>query len=83
MNKYLIIINPVAGKGDAKGILPIVKSAFEEAGFDYTIVVSNKKGNVTELANHGVENGYTDIIAVGGDGTVLEAFNGMLFSKSL
>jgi len=82
MNKYLVILNPVAGNGEAKMILPILKKALDGSGINYEVVFSNKKGNITELAKNAVDSGFTDIIAVGGDGTVLEAFNGMLFSKA-
>jgi len=78
LRKVLIIINPAAGKGQSKNYIATIKASFESANIDYQIKISNRVGNVTELAINGVKDGYNEIIAVGGDGTVIEALNGIV-----
>ncbi|MGB3368145.1 MAG: diacylglycerol kinase family protein [Acidaminobacteraceae bacterium] len=78
MRKVLIIINPAAGKGQSKNYIATIKARFESANIDYQIKISNRVGNVTELAKNGVKDGFNEIVAVGGDGTVIEVLNGIV-----
>lgn len=78
MRKVLIIINPAAGKGQSKNYIGTIKEKFEEAAIDYQIKISNRVGNVTELAINGVKDGFNEVVAVGGDGTLIEALNGIV-----
>lgn len=74
----MIIINPAAGKGQSKNYIGKIKEEFERANLSYKIKISNRVGNVTELASEGVKLGFNEIVAVGGDGTVIEALNGIV-----
>lgn len=78
MRKVLIIINPAAGKGQSKNYIATIKAKFENANIDYQIKISNRVGNVTELALNGVKEGFNEVVAVGGDGTLIEALNGIV-----
>lgn len=77
MRKILFIVNPVAGHGNGKNLIRIINDYMASTGIEYAIKVSSKIGNVTELARWGCEQEYTDIIAVGGDGSLVEAVNGI------
>jgi diacylglycerol kinase (ATP) len=69
-SKKLFIINPIAG-GRSKHNLPdLIKGAINDANFD--IVFTESSEHATELTNEGIKNGFTDFIAVGGDGTINE-----------
>lgn len=83
MRKVLIIINPAAGKGQSKNYIATIKARFESADIDYQIKISNRVGNVTELALNGVKEGFNEIVAVGGDGTVIEALNGIVGTDTI
>jgi YegS/Rv2252/BmrU family lipid kinase len=78
LRKVLIIINPAAGNGQSKNYISSIKEKFEESNIDYQIKISNRVGNVTELAMNGVRDGFNEIVAVGGDGTVIELLNGIV-----
>lgn len=68
--KILFIVNPVSG-GKAKDAFPaIVKHYFEEDS--YSIIQTNRSGHATEIVKKGIIDGYTQFVAVGGDGTVNE-----------
>jgi len=82
MRKIKFIINPAAGNGEAKNTINLIHSKLEDTGLEYSISISGFVGDVERISVEAVENGYTDIVAVGGDGTVLEAFNG-LFNKDV
>lgn len=77
MRKIKFIINPVAGNGSSKDTIKRIHDKMIEAEIRYSISISGYKGEVEDLAKEAVEEGYTDLVAVGGDGTVLEAFNGI------
>ncbi|MDM8534612.1 diacylglycerol kinase family lipid kinase [Clostridiaceae bacterium HSG29] len=76
MRKILFVVNPVAGKGNGKILIPIIKERF--ADYDYDIIISTKKSIITELVEKKInEKNYSDIIAAGGDGTLTEVINGV------
>lgn len=83
MRKIKFIINPVAGKGDGKFFLETIHNKMEKSKLDYSITISSFKGNIEDIARQSVKEGYTDIIAVGGDGTVLETFNGIYNTNTI
>lgn len=75
MRKLKFIINPAAGDGSAKNTIQLIHDRMEKENFEYSIAISGYKGHVEILAKEAVLENYTDVIAVGGDGTVLEVFN--------
>lgn len=77
MDKALIILNPWAGRGHAGERRHDLDLALERAGVEYDMVMTHTRGGATEMAWQAVERGYAAIIAVGGDGTVNEAVNGI------
>lgn len=83
MRKILFIINPVAGHGNGSNLIVVISKFMEKHSIEYTIKVSNKIGNVTTLTEWGCENQYTDIIAVGGDGSLIEALNGLNLEQNI
>lgn len=83
MKKYLFVINPVAGNGKGKEQIQRINQYMNALGADYSIKISNKVGNVTEITAWGCENNFTDIITVGGDGTFVEAVNGVDLNASV
>lgn len=83
MRKILFIINPVAGHGNGKNLIKIINDFMEPHSIEYAIKISSKIGNVTELAAWGCQHEFTDIIAVGGDGSLVEALNGIDLEKDI
>lgn len=79
MRNILFIINPAAGQGQSKEVLPIIKEVLSRYEIEYDIKISSRKNQITEMVSESVHlNTYTDIVAVGGDGTVVETINGIL-----
>lgn len=80
MREIHYLINPSSGKGKGKNVIPIIKEIMNKAGITYKIKVSKCKGMLTQLTVASVTEGATDIIAVGGDGTLREVMAGMYCS---
>lgn len=77
MNKYLFIVNPVAGKGKTIEFIPKIKESFDKDNINYEVKVTKEKGEGEKIAREEIEKGYTHIISVGGDGTAYEVVNGI------
>lgn len=79
--RILFIINPVAGKGKTIEILPIINKKLKpyEETIHYEVQVSKNKGDISELAKRYYKEGYTEFVAVGGDGSLSELINGFEF----
>lgn len=67
--KILFVVNPNAGKKISDKIIALIKTEFPE-NISYQISVWKDKDHFSEIAKQIKNDGYTDVIAVGGDGTV-------------
>jgi diacylglycerol kinase (ATP) len=67
--KLLFIVNPNAGKRVSERIVGTIKKEFPENIY-YQIVIWKDKDHFEEITHLLKTQGYTDAIAVGGDGTV-------------
>jgi len=76
--KYLVIVNPIAGNGKYLDRLDKIKSEFiyRSVSYDLHFTSEDKKA---DILTHSVikEKTYTDLLIVGGDGTINEAINGL------
>ena len=73
------ILNPIAGAKHGKKLIKIVvqlEQHLKERNVEYRFHFTNKKGHATELTDSLIKSGATDIIVVGGDGTLHEVING-------
>lgn len=73
------IVNPKAGGVDGKKIkkaIPKLEEKLIEKGVDYVIHMTKTPNHATQLTKNLIEGGATDIIVVGGDGTLHEVING-------
>lgn len=74
-----LIVNPIAGGNGGKKMLKniaIIEKRLREHGAEFTTHYSVKKGDATILTQSLIQNGATDIVAIGGDGTLHEVING-------
>jgi YegS/Rv2252/BmrU family lipid kinase len=73
-----VILNPHSNRWNAQKRWAQAEAALKAAGVDFDVVVSEKKGAITALAEEAAQAGRAPIIAAGGDGTIGETINGML-----
>jgi YegS/Rv2252/BmrU family lipid kinase len=70
--KWVFIINPTAGNGFALGMAEKIREMNFKYNVNADLVITEKKGQATELSKFYSEKGYKYIIGVGGDGTFNE-----------
>jgi diacylglycerol kinase (ATP) len=75
---HYFIVNPVAGKGRCPGIMQGLSERLKSRGIDYEVVFTKAPGHAEELANEASKGGCEAVVAVGGDGTVMETAAGLL-----
>ena len=80
-NNYKIIVNPVAGNGSGARAIPHIEQLFKQRAASYDLVRTEHPGHGVDLARQAVKEGHSVIVAVGGDGTVNEAINGLMQSR--
>ncbi len=78
MSTAKIILNPYANHWRARERLPEVERILRETGFAYELVQTEAPGHGIELAAQAVREGFSPIIAAGGDSTINEVVNGMM-----
>lgn len=74
---YHIIFNPVAGKKKATKNLRVVESTLQQRGIDYELHQSCDVHDAETITRRLTEAGETDLIVLGGDGTLNEVLNGL------
>ncbi len=78
MSKYCLIVNPIAGKGATLKAIPEIESILNSLNVEYDIILTEYRGHAIALAEEAGSNGYTSVVAVGGDGTANEVINGLM-----
>ncbi|MDD4514305.1 diacylglycerol kinase family protein [Massilibacteroides sp.] len=81
--KVQAIINPISGVGSKRKIPQLLEKMCTEKGFFFSIAFTEYAGHASELTQKALDEGYTCIIAVGGDGTVNEIARTMIHSDAV
>ena len=76
--KTVFIINPIAGTRQKQIIHDAIGKAFSNEAHE--LIYTAYRGHAFEIASRKVEEGYVNIIAVGGDGTVNEVASALVNS---
>lgn len=75
--KTVAIVNPIAGYRRARRVWPRLLSSLGEAGAQVATWWTECPGHAETLAARARQEGFDRVVAVGGDGTVLEVVNGL------
>jgi diacylglycerol kinase (ATP) len=75
----IIILNPTAGSPEH---VRSWQERIESLAGDCPVRVTSRTGEAEGLARHAVEEGFTRIVAAGGDGTVNQVANGLVGSNA-
>lgn len=78
--KVLFIVNPTSGKMTIKNKLFDVLKLFSNAGFESTVLMTEKSGDATKFTEKYAPS-FDRIISCGGDGTLNEIVTGMMSLK--
>lgn len=71
------IYNPTAGKGKAQRFREAIEAMLKARGVAYSFWETRCPGDAKRIARELTQRGETDIVAMGGDGTVNEVLNGL------
>jgi YegS/Rv2252/BmrU family lipid kinase len=77
MAATLVIYNPTAGNGRARAYWPSVKNALLDSGINFNVVETTAPFHAREISQ-ALAQEFSQVIAVGGDGTVHEIVNGLM-----
>jgi diacylglycerol kinase (ATP) len=81
--KWAFIVNPIAGNGFAKTMVPVIEEKLKKYDIDGQIFLTERSGHAAELSKSCYEKGYKYIIGVGGDGTVNEIARPLVNKKDV
>lgn len=79
--KWLVIVNPNAGKCRGKKDWPLISQLLEKENITHSVSFTEKKGDAILIAMNAVQTGCRRIITVGGDGTLNEVVNGVFLNN--
>ena len=77
MNDFILIANPISGKGHAKKVAEQAYAALTESGAQGQLAFTSASGDAKRFAQEAVSDGIRSVIACGGDGTLHEVVNGI------
>ena len=72
---FLLIANPVSGKGKSKEIAENALKRLTANGKSGALALTTRRGDAHRLAQEAIQNGCRWLIACGGDGTIHEIVN--------
>jgi diacylglycerol kinase (ATP) len=75
--KYLAIVNPVAGGGRCRKLVGPALEKLRNGGVQIEVAETSRIGDGTSITRDAYAKGYRKFIAVGGDGTSYEVVNGL------
>ncbi|MES2004037.1 MAG: YegS/Rv2252/BmrU family lipid kinase [Bacteroidota bacterium] len=68
--KIIYLVNPISGTSKKEGIKKLVERETSAQGIPYQIDHTNAEGDYDWLKDAIVRDGFTDVVMIGGDGTV-------------
>jgi diacylglycerol kinase (ATP) len=81
MEKYKFVVNPTSGRGAGEKSIHEIRNKMDHLKANYDLVVTEKPWHAVELTKKAVQDGFTIVVAVGGDGTANEVINGLMEAK--
>jgi YegS/Rv2252/BmrU family lipid kinase len=81
--KWLVIVNPNAGKRKGEKDWPEISALLTENGFDFIYESTTHRGHAATITENYIRQGFRKIIVVGGDGTMNEVVNGIFHQEEV
>lgn len=75
--EFLFIINPTAGGGRSKSLIPIIEEEMKKRNINYELTITQNPKEAIKIAEQNADK-FSAIVAVGGDGTVNEVAKGLI-----
>jgi YegS/Rv2252/BmrU family lipid kinase len=81
IEKIGFIINPISGTRTKENIPELIKEIIETNRFEPVISYTECAGHATKIAKQMVKEGYSIVVAVGGDGTINEIARSLIHTN--
>ena len=81
--KWVFIVNPVAGNGFAKTLIPEIEIMLKKYSIDGEVVLTERPGHASELSETYYDRGFRYIVGVSGDGTMNEIARPLVNKKDV
>jgi diacylglycerol kinase (ATP) len=78
---WFIIVNPISGKRIYRRRLKSLQTALQACEQTFEVQLTQYKSHAEELARQAVNEGYKQLVVIGGDGTLNEVINGVFSSN--
>lgn len=75
---WFVIVNPTSGNGSSKRKWPKIKALLLDYDFQFEFAFTEHENHSSELVQQAIENGFLNLICVGGDGTLHNIVNGIM-----
>jgi diacylglycerol kinase (ATP) len=73
-----VILNPYSNRWNSQKRWREAQTALKAAGVDFHLAISEKKGQIVELAEQAALQRFSPVIVIGGDGSIGDAANGLM-----
>ncbi len=77
-NRWFAIINPTSGNGSSKQKWPQIETLLKDYNFDFDFAFTEHENHSHQLIQQAINDGFLNIICVGGDGTLHNIVNGIM-----
>ena len=78
---WFIIANPIAGNGKFSKRWKEIQQVLNSKNLDYSFVFTQFSKHEIELVQNAIQQGFRNIISVGGDGTLHNVVNGVMMQR--
>ncbi len=82
-SNWIAIINRTAGSGRTGKDWPVIESLLKKHGIKFEPHFTDRRLHASIIARNKIEEGYSRIIVVGGDGTMNEVINGVFAQRRI
>ncbi|NTW13282.1 MAG: diacylglycerol kinase family lipid kinase, partial [Anaerolineales bacterium] len=80
--KYLIIVNPISGRGFAGKSIPRIEALLKSHDLEYDLVQTERPWHAAELTEKAAREKVDVVVVASGDGTANEAINGLMKARA-
>jgi diacylglycerol kinase (ATP) len=79
LKKVFVLVNPVSGKGKSLKALALLRDLLDANEIQYAVFQTEKNKNGWQTVASHLDKHFSDLIILGGDGTINEAVNGLKY----
>lgn len=73
--KIIFLLNPIAGSGNRSGIKRLIETKMPAMQTAFLLLSTNAEGKYDEVRQKILQEGFTDVVVAGGDGTISSVVN--------